>query len=332
MHRRTGIDFDMSSRPRISCVIVNYETSDVVARCIKSLTEQTIAADLEILVVDNPSPAGDVENLRHLPTIKIVENSVNVGYGLGCNAGERAASGELICVLNPDTYLSPTAMENWRNAFLELLAKQPTAAMLAPKLLNDNGSAQRSVYRFLTWRNYWLYHSILAGVLKKMRKNVALGSDDKYNTLVFEPCDWVMGSAMLVRRSDWQAVDGFCPEFFMYAEDQDFCLRLHQAGRTVWFTPCVSVYHTQGEPSAANRDKGILRFYDGLSTLLFLRHSPGNRRLIQVQVLADMVLRCLALLVIIPFSFGNRLIMVNRFKGYCGVFSHYFREFFKKER
>ncbi len=254
-----------SHRPVVSCVIVNYETSDMVRRCVKSLLQQIMS--FEIIVVDNPSPAEDVKHLEDLP-LRLIRNPVNTGYGAGCNEGAAAARGSYICILNPDTALPPDELKKWVEVFRREKSRGRRIGLLAPRLVNENGTVQRSVYQFVNPLNYWLYHSILAGALKKLRKTIPLGSRIAGDDVV--PVDWVMGAAMLIPRPVWDAVYGFDKRFFLYGEDADLCRRLRKAGYETAFAPEVAIVHSQGEPSAERRGASAVRLFMGIRQ--FMRH------------------------------------------------------------
>lgn len=315
--------------PRVSAVIVNYETSALAARCVASLGAQGVSH--EIIVVDNPSAAGDAANLDGLG-VRVVRNVENVGYGRGCNAGAEAARGELICVLNPDTVVPPGALDAWVAAFDRMTAAGRRIGCLAPRLLNDNGAPQRSAYNFVGPLNYWAYHSLAAGAVKKLRKAVRVAPAATTRTdATADPSagaqrvDWVMGAALLIPRAAWDAIGGFGSNYFMYAEDEDLCLRLGRAGWEVVFAPGVRIGHSQGEPSAESRDRAVARFYDGLRIFLHQHYRPARRRAVQVCVVADMAVRVVIFGVLSTLKPGN-LLNANRLRGYRGVLALYARD------
>jgi GT2 family glycosyltransferase len=308
--------------PEVSIIIVNYETSGMVRRCVKSLAEEPVSH--EIIVVDNPSPADDARNLEGLP-VRVVRNAVNLGYGLGCNAGAAVARGRLICVLNPDTVIPKGALGSWVASLDACLASNPRTGLLAPRLVNENGTVQRSTYQFVNAANYWLYHSILAGILKRLRKTFRL--PDAPDGRGVRRSDWVMGAAMLLPRAAWQAVGGFSDRYFLYSEDADLCRRLWDAGWEVLFDPGVTLIHTQGEASAETRDRAVQRFFKGLSMFLHTHYGPVRRRSVEVAVILDMLLRVAVLLPIVALR-PSVLIMRKRLRGYVAVLRMYLRSLF----
>lgn len=299
-----------------SVIIVNYETSDFVKRCVESLRDEKMIH--EIIVVDNPSPAQDWSNLQTLD-VKLVRLAENVGYGRGCNAGAEGASGELITILNPDTYVTPGAFDIWTSVCLEE-AKRRKLGVLGPRLLNENGTVQRSTYGFLTPLNYWLYHSLLAGGLKKLRKSLRMESAQGGGEI--QPVDWVMGAALMIPRDAWEAVGGFGENYFLYGEDADLCIRLHDAGYGVYYAPGASIYHTQGEPSAERRGAQAVRLFTGIRTFIYQHFGVFRRASIEACVILDMIMR---LVIFAPLALVQRKNVMHRsrLKGYWAVFRMY---------
>jgi N-acetylglucosaminyl-diphospho-decaprenol L-rhamnosyltransferase len=279
-----------ATRPRISIITVNYETSDMVARLAASLAEQDIPH--EFIIVDNPSAAHDIENIRGIADARIVESPENVGYGMGLNSGARFATGDHIGILNPDAAVPPGQLRAW----VEVLERENAAGrrigVLGPRLVNDNGTPQRSAYQFVNPLNYWAYHSILAGALKTFRKRVAMESGAPEAQL--RRVGWVMGAAMLLPRDVWEAAGGFSPSYFMYAEDTDLCWRVSGKGWNVYYAPEVTFIHTQGEPAPEHRDRGMMMLFTSIRVFLRERYPPLKRGAVSTSVIADMLLRIAA--------------------------------------
>jgi N-acetylglucosaminyl-diphospho-decaprenol L-rhamnosyltransferase len=97
--------------------------------------------------------------------------------------------------------------------------------------------------------------------------------------------DWVSGACMALRREAWEAVGGFDPGYFMYAEDMDLCLRVARAGWRVVFDGGARVEHTVGGSTrkrpfrkVADHHRSALRFY--------VRHYRGDPRVLLAPVVA----------------------------------------------
>lgn len=303
--------------PIVSAIIVNYMTSAMARRCIASLAQQEVAH--EVIVLDNASPDGDARNLEGMGA-RLIRNPDNIGYGKACNVGAAAASGRYICILNPDAMLPPGALAAWLAACERELAFGRPVGVLAPRLLNDNGTPQRSTYQFVNAFNYWLYHSAFAGLLKQVRKRVAM--DAPQGGALPHAVDWVMGSAMLIPRKAWDATGGFGGNYFLYAEDTDLCWRMREAGFVTLFAPEVSIFHSQGEPSPDRRDVGVIRLFEGIQTFIRQHYSPLRQAGVSLSVIADMLLR-LMMFAPLAFLWPRTELHRRRMRGYAVVLAKF---------
>lgn len=307
--------------PEVSVIIVNYETSAFVRRCVTSLMDQQLAS--EVIVVDNPSPREDWRHLPGPPTI-IIRNSENVGYGSACNIGAAHARGEVICILNPDTIVPPGALRSWLNRLRDLLAQGRRVGVLAPMLLNENGTPQRSTYRFPDPLCYWWQHSIFAGFFKALRKRVRLPRWQLQHRSDVRSVDWVMGSAMLIPRSAWNEIGGFSDAYFLYVEDMDLCYRLVRAGYEILYDPQLTLIHTQGHPTGEARELAARRLFEGLETFLQHHYERPARIALRFCVIVDMLWR-LAMWSIPASISGESSTHRSRLKAYRHILSAYGR-------
>ena len=99
--------------PKLSVIILNYNTRDYIVRCLGSIEEQNLdisSGSLEVIVADNGSTDGSSEKIRKgFPWVKLIENKRNIGFAAGNNRAIRKAKGELLLLLNSDTVVLPHA-------------------------------------------------------------------------------------------------------------------------------------------------------------------------------------------------------------------------------
>ncbi|MCR5675535.1 MAG: glycosyltransferase [Lachnospiraceae bacterium] len=101
----------------ISAVIVSYNDRQIMGRCLSALAEQLSEPGDEIIVVDNGSTDGVLEDLRADSRVKLIENGKNAGFPVGCNIGfAAAAEGNDIFLLNNDAVLAKGALAKLREA------------------------------------------------------------------------------------------------------------------------------------------------------------------------------------------------------------------------
>jgi GT2 family glycosyltransferase len=161
------------------------------------------------------------------------------------NAGAERWPGHDVLALNADTVVDRAAFR----LLVETLAAHPGTGLVAPRLLNGDGSLQRSAYEFPS----------LGGFARQavgLKRTVAAGREPAREEAAAEPfeIDWASGAALLVRRQAWDEVGGFDPAYRFFVEEVDLQRRLRDAGWTVVFEPRALVTHFGGaHPIPAHR-------------------------------------------------------------------------------
>jgi len=226
---------------RVSVVVVTYNALPWVDRCLESIRAY------ETIVVDHGSTDGTVELVRrHFPQARLIQQE-NRGLGGGSNAGMRVASGDYFLLLNSDAWASGDAVERLA-AFAEA---HPEAAVFGPKLLNPDGSLQRSVRGFPTlWRlatEYFFLRKLAPG---SRALNAFYAGGFAHDEV--REAEFLMGACLLVRRQAADTVGLFDEDFFMFSEETDWCYRFRQAGWKVLFFPGAEFVHVGGATTAQN--------------------------------------------------------------------------------
>ncbi|HEV8459631.1 MAG TPA: glycosyltransferase, partial [Gaiellaceae bacterium] len=222
------------------------------------------------------STDGTVDFVRErFPDVKVVEQE-NKGMGGGNNAGMRAADGRYYFLLNSDAWVVGDGLDT----LVELLDADPDAAVVGPKLLNVDGTLQRSARGEPTlWRlaTEYLYLRKLAPRTKLL--NPLYRGDFDHDRL--EEVDWLYGPALLVRREAADAVGLFDEDFFMFSEEVDWMTRFRRAGWTILFTPDAEVVHVGGASHGGSlyveNLRGHLRF---LAKHRSMKYAERARRLL----------------------------------------------------
>ena len=228
---------------RVSVVVVTYNALPWIERCLESVRGH------ETIVVDHGSTDGTLDLVRErFPEATLVEQE-NKGLGGGSNAGMRLATGDYYLLLNSDAWAIGDAVARLA-AFAD---KHPRAAVVGPKLLNPDGSLQRSVRGFPTlWRLATEYFFLRKLAPRTRALNAFYGARFKHDRV--RESDFLMGACLLVRREAADTVGLFDEDFFMFSEETDWCYRFRQAGWSVLFTPDAEFTHVGGATTA--RDWG----------------------------------------------------------------------------
>jgi GT2 family glycosyltransferase len=151
------------------------------------------------------------------------------------------AAGRYVLIVNSDAWVVGDAVER----LVAFADERPDAGVVAPRLVNQDGTLQRSVRGFPTlWRLATEYFFLrkLAPRSRLLNAYYAGGFDHAQPREV----EWAMAACLLFRRRALDAVGLFDEDFFMFAEETDLLYRLHQAGWTAWFLPEAEVVHVGG--------------------------------------------------------------------------------------
>jgi GT2 family glycosyltransferase len=216
----------------VSVVVVTYNALPLLERSMASVE------GYETIVVDHGSTDGTVELVRErFPAARVIEQA-NLGFGAGMNAGMRVATGDYFLLLNADAWVLDDAVERLV-AFADVHTE---AAVVGPKLLNPDGTLQRSVRGFPTvWRIATEYLFLRKLAPRSRLFNAFYGAGFDHESV--REAEFLGGACLLVRREAFEATGGFDEDFFMMSEEVDWCFRFRQAGWKVLFYPGAEVVH-----------------------------------------------------------------------------------------
>lgn len=239
------------SQGTVSIVIVTFNSADIIGPCLQSLHGAS-TRPLDLIVVDNNSSDRTVEAAtRAFSDLSLIRNPENRYYAAASNQGIRAAKGEYIILLNPDTIMAVGGIDALV-AFLE--SRQ--AAAVAPMLILPDGARQQSLRELPGLDTLWYDLTLLAFLFPK---SPTLGRwrmgyfDGRTERAVDQP----MASCLLVRRDVIEKVGLFDESYPMFFNDVDWCKRVRDAGMSIWYTPNVKVAHVGGATVKKYRAKMI---------------------------------------------------------------------------
>lgn len=239
----------MKEKPILSIVIVSWNVREDLRECLQSLLREEgsrlESSEIEIIVVDNASTDGTAAMVNlAFPQVKLLVNSQNLGYTKANNIGINHSRGKYILLLNPDTIVHQGALQ----ALIECAESHPEAGIIGAKLLNSDGSVQRSARSFPDI-GAGLFRNTFLGRLFPNNPFVRryLLTDFSYDEV--REVDWVSGAAMLVRRDLIEQIGGLDERFWAYCEDVDLCWQAWQAGYKVLFCPNAVITHKVGRSS-----------------------------------------------------------------------------------
>ena len=251
----------MADDGRVAAVVVTFDALPWIEHCLDSL------GGVETVVVDNGSRDGTVAFVRErYPDVHVIE-SENRGLGAGWNIGLRETTSTYALLLNADAWLSEGALER----LADFADTRPRAAVIGPRLLDPDGTLQRSVRGFPTvWRLATEYFFLrkLAPRSSALNAFYAGGFDHDEVRVV----EVGMGACMLLRREAVEEV-GYCDEdYFLFSEETDWCFRFREAGWEVVFFPDAECVHVRGASHSGRLYRENLRGH-----LLFLTKHRGPK-------------------------------------------------------
>ncbi len=249
-----------------SVIIVNFNAGRYLLAAVESVFAQDIP--VEIIVVDNHSTDGSLENLteqivdRRLIVIRLERN---FGFAHACNAGIAKAQGASFLMFNPDCRMAPGALRILREA----LSADDRLGMAGPLLVNPDGTEQRGGRRDIP--NPWQIFCMTLQFHRLMPNHPRFRSINLHDQPIPDrpvAVQAISGACMLVKRSVVEKVGTLDRAFFMHFEDLDWCLRFSQAGFGIVFVPQAVVEHTQGVCSRGRVRR--VAYHKHRSLLIFL--------------------------------------------------------------
>jgi GT2 family glycosyltransferase len=301
----------MKNPSSTAIAVINYNTRDLLRQCLASLED---AESAPIVVVDNASADGSVEMVRaEFPHVEIVANTVNGGYGKAVNDSMRASDRPYTLILNADTrFLSGSLPEAAR-----YLDERPSIAIVGPALVNPDGSYQRTSFPFPGTLAWFCENDPLGMVLRhvpplRRRMRRYLPRDQTMTA------SWVMGAALLVRRSAFDEVGGADESYFMYYEEVDLCYRLRDAGWKIQYAPILTFEHLGGASTSQQPSRMITQHFHSTERF-YRRHYSGLRLWVWLNLMRIKLASCLILaatLVILPGSLERRKNRRVQLKGW----------------
>jgi GT2 family glycosyltransferase len=219
----------------VSVVVVTLDALPWLGRCLESVRGH------ETIVVDLGSTDGSVQLVRErFPDVQLVE-AENRGLGAGWNEGIRRSQARYVLLLNADAWL----LDDGVARLAAVADAHPDAAVVAPRLLNLDGTLQRSVRGFPTlWRlaTEYLFLRKLAPQSSAFNAFYAGGFAHDAE----REAEFVMGACMLVRRAAIDEVGLLDEAYFLFSEETDWHYRFVRAGWKVLFTPAAEAVHVGG--------------------------------------------------------------------------------------
>lgn len=284
---------------KVGVVIVSYNTAALLLTCLQSLQRCTLP--LHIVVVDNASSDATQRLIpATFPDIHFHVREHNDGFAVATNHGltklgygcaPATAAPPYTLLLNPDTIVHPGAIET----LVSFLDAHPRVGLVAPRLLNLDGTVQAAAFRFPTLSMSLLDMfppgEVLPGRLYHSWWNGRYPHEQDAISEPF-PIDHPLGACMLVRRATIEEVGLLDESYALYSEEIDWCRRIHQAGWAIWQVPAARVTHVGGASTRQFRHRSLIALHESRIHFLRCHSTPMITRLHCLITIAGMLRLC----------------------------------------
>ncbi|MFA6512129.1 MAG: glycosyltransferase family 2 protein [Patescibacteria group bacterium] len=228
------------TNPDISAIVVSWNVRTALERCLHALSKSE-GISFEVIVIDNASHDGTQASLASLPNSMYVLNRKNLGFATAVTQGVARAKGRNIILINPDVVVYQDTL---RHAS-EILDADGSIGVLGGKVLNEDGTIQRSVHRFPGLSDQAIILSKLstfffdAEPLQKYRA-IDFSYDDAADV------EQVEGALFAFRRKIYDQLGGFDRTYFLWFEEVDFCKRASERKLRIVYNPNFCAMHLGG--------------------------------------------------------------------------------------
>jgi len=256
--------------PFVSIITINWNNNDDTSEMLESLRRISYP-NYEIIVVDNFSTQCDAVILKiKFPEIRLIMSTKNLGFAGGNNLGLKYASGKYILLLNNDTVVD----KNFLEPLVRLMETDHNIGIVSPKIY------------FYDEPNKLQYAGTTAiNEVTTRGKKFGYGSIDSGKFDDIKETGFANGACMLVRQSLINQVGFLRPEYFMYYEETDFCLRAKKNGFKVFFNPESKIHHKGS--SSTGRKSPLQTYYMNRNRVLFIRlNFTGSKKYVALMYYA----------------------------------------------
>ena len=200
----------------VSIVIVNYNTEKLIWDCIKSICDNTKDIEYEIIVSDNNSTDNSINSIKEkFPSVKIIQNNENIGFGHANNEGFKLAKGKYVFCLNPDTVLISNAVK----ILFDFMEQNPDAGACGGNLYNKNmnyihsfgyGDDIKSLLLRKTFLKFFFWKEYIK--IKSYEKNM--------NRTKVQEVNHITGADLMIKKKLIDELGGFSDKFLCILRKQ----------------------------------------------------------------------------------------------------------------
>lgn len=263
----------------LSIIIVNWNTKDLLLKCLEAVYENANGVNLEVWVVDNASTDGSVEAVNNqFRDVTLLCNKQNLGFACANNLVLKNMGGRYALLLNTDAFVTKGAIM----ALYTFMEAHPESGMACGQLLDMDGSKQNSIANFPTLSSLFLNETL-------MRVMFSNRFPSKMQTYKFPiEIESGIGACLMVRKEAMDAVGFLDESYFFFLEETDWAFRMREEGWKIFFVPDAQIFHGQGQSVGDGVDARILYYQSRY--LYFKKWHPGAFRLFYTLVFVRLMI------------------------------------------
>ena len=239
----------------LSAILVNWNAGVELLNTLSALYQALATLpDSEVILIDNASTDGSAQTAaQKIPTLTVIYNSINLGFGAANNIGFIHARGRYTLLVNPDLRITSAALQ----AMLNFMETHPQSGMCGPKVLESDGvtispwCARRDPRPWDVFCEYAFLTKLFPQ--RRLFSRYVMGDWDHASN---REVNALTGACLLVRREVIEQAGGFDERFFMYGEDIDWCRRIRRRGWQVWYVAAAEVQHEGAHSTRQIDDRG----------------------------------------------------------------------------
>jgi len=238
----------------LSIIIVNWNSTDVLKKCLDSIRKEVIEIIFEVLVVDNNSNDIKPKEIKtQYPEVKFIFNETNKGYSKANNQLAKLAIGEYLLFLNPDIILT----QNTVKIMLDFLKNEKSTGAVGGKFLEPDKSLQRFYRRFPTISYIISYATLIAKIFPNNWYSKLYEYQDKdFETIT--KVDQPGTSLFMIRANLFNELNGFNEKMPIFFNDADLCKKIYKKGYDIFVLPDAKAFHLKGESIKKEKPEVII--------------------------------------------------------------------------
>lgn len=217
----------------LSVVIVEYHSIQEIRKCVEALKEH-LNVSYEIIVSSNSNYSSEQRKQADTGEAGVhwIFNERNGGFAYAMNEGMKVAKGKYLIIMNSDCTL-----ESDLDKMIAFINQHPEVGAIAPLMKDNEGNIQDTARPYVSLPRY-LWRQIKRITHQKVS---ILDANIDYSQI--QTVDWLIGAFIMVSRQAYEATKGLDEQYFMYAEDLDWCTRIRQQGfEIVYYPKCTITY------------------------------------------------------------------------------------------